>query len=124
MATLAAQILIDWQANRDTVVQVAQSNAFSAGASVGTAFLTTQAGKAATMVKRYLGSVDGTDEEAVEIGVECMDYKLNVARNGFTAENIETKRLLTNDLKDLQAARVDEESVPYVLNPDDVDDED
>lgn len=123
MATLAAQILTDWQAGRSSVQQIGASNPDDDDTSADTTYLTSHAGKAATMVKRYLGSVDGDDEEAVEIGIECMDYKLAVAAKGHTPELVALKRELEQTLRELAEARVDEESDAYVLNPDDVDDD-
>lgn len=118
MATLAAQILTDWQAGRSSVQQIGASNPDDDDTSADTTYLTSHAGKAAVMVKRYLGSVDGDDEEAVEIGVECMDYKLAVAAKGYTPELVALKRQLEESLRELRDARVDEASDPVVYDTD------
>lgn len=119
MATLAAQILTDWQATRASKVQVDQSNAFDDDTSADTTYLTNHAAKAAALVASYLGDgPDSTDDEALAMGMDAMDISLNIARVGLTAETIEARRLLVQMLKDLRDARVSETATPVTYDVD------
>lgn len=119
MATLAAQILTDWQATRETTVKVGETNAFDDDAAENTTLSTNASVKAAAMVNRYLGDgPDSTDDDAVELGVLCMDLKLALARVGRTPELIENERSLIEQLKDLQAARSQEAATPVSYDAD------
>ena len=119
MATLAAQILTDWQALRASKVQVDQSNPYDGDSSADTTYLTAHAAKAAAMVHRYLGdSVDSTDDEALALGIDAMDLSLNQARVGFTPEMVALRQQLVDMLDGLRMARVQEAADPVVYDVD------
>lgn len=119
MATLAAQILTDWQATRESKVQVDESNAFDDDTNADTTLLTAHAVKAAALVASYLGDgPDSTDDEALAYGMDAMDLSLAQARLGVTAEILEGRKMLIMQLADLRDARNAEGATPVTYDID------
>lgn len=119
MATFAAQIVTDYSATTDDPFEVDESNPAGDETSNDSTYLTAIGVKAAGMVTAYLGDgVSDSDQEALNLGVECMRYLLGVGAKGITPELLEVKRTLTQQLQDLQAARNNEAADPVVYDRD------
>ncbi len=118
MATLAAQILIDWELTRAAKVGIDQSNPFDDDTAKNSTILTDHSELAADFVKSYLGSVTGTDTQAVRAGIRAMDLELNVARTGMTPELQEVENRLIAYLERLATARNQEAFAPVVYDVD------
>ena len=113
MATLAAQILTDIQVLVAAAHLVDLTNQRDSDVAVDTALLTKACNFAAAKVQSYLGSVDGTDLIAVDIGVRLAALQLSGA---YSLTNLggETKAAIMAELKEYQQVLIIEASTPVV----------
>lgn len=106
MATLAAQIETDIQILIASAHLIDLTNQRDSDASINSALLTRTCELAAAFVKRYLGAVTSTDDEAVEIGVRYVALLLkgNYSLVGGAANN-DTRASIVAELKELVEMR-------------------
>jgi len=118
MATLASQISTDLQVVVASAHLIDLTNQRDSDATLDTTLLTGVANKASAFVQRYLGSVDSTDDAAVEIGVR---YALYLLKGPYalisSPNNSDTRASIVAELEDLVERRA-LEATPQLGSPD------